>query len=268
MLGCVTLYPSPPESCTFLFCPVDRFPPVPILYKLYSIIQMLVDHSIRLCATSMNSKIAWNIIFGLAVARCTSFFLLLYRNREVQNALIVLRNRFHVHITCCAHPYWKLWCTTVSVTLPACTAWWKCVLCKSLCQCLLYSLPVCYHPSPGGILHEGDGKNVPLSLTGPDHPVPGHTLPHRAQQGDDQRWSLMDHHQHWWVARRRVDQDTCMLIHSPQVVHMHSFLTSNCNCYWGCDRWNFPRQWGCDSYIIFHTQYLTSCHRSCRVHIL
>ena len=31
-------------------------------------------------------------------------------------------NRFHVHITCCAHPYWKLWCTTVSVTLPACTA--------------------------------------------------------------------------------------------------------------------------------------------------
>ena len=121
---------------------------------------------------------------------------------------------------------------------------------------------------PGGILHEGDGEDVPLSVTGLDHSVPGHSLSHRAQQRDDQRWSLMDHHQHWWVARRRVDQDTCMLIHSPQVVHMHSFLTSNCNCYWGCDRWNFPRQWGCDSYIIFHTQYLTSCHRSCRVHIL
>ena len=99
MLGCVNLYPSPPESCTFQFCPVDRFPPVPILYKLYSIIQMLVDHSIRLCATSMNSKIACNIIFGLAVARCTSFFLLLYRNREVQNALIVLSSPTAHYIT-------------------------------------------------------------------------------------------------------------------------------------------------------------------------
>ena len=64
---------------------------------------------------------------------------------------------------------------------------------------LLHSLPV-HHPLPGGILHEGDGKDVPLSLTGQNHPVSGHTLPHRAQQGDDQRWSLMDHHQHWWVA--------------------------------------------------------------------
>ena len=50
---------------------------------------------------------------------------------------------------------------------------------------LLHSLPV-HHPLPGGVLHEGDGKDVPLSLTGQDHPVSGHTLPHRAQQGDDQ----------------------------------------------------------------------------------
>ena len=172
-----------------------------------------------------------------------------------------------MHITSYAHPYYGVQ-QLITVLL-------HCLLVQhggNVCYTTVYasvyytpSLPVCYHPSPGGVLHEGDGKDVPLSVTRPDHSVPGHTLPHRAQQGDDQRWSLMDHHQHWWVARRRVDQDTCMLIHSPQVVHMHSFLTSNCNCYWGCE-WN-PR-WGCDSYIIFHTQYLTSCHRSCRVHIL
>ena len=63
-------------------------------------------------------------------------------------------------------------------------------------------LPELLYISPGGILHEGDGEDVPLSVTGPDHSVSGHTLPHRAQQGDDQRWSLMDYHQHWWVAEQ------------------------------------------------------------------
>ena len=49
---------------------------------------------------------------------------------------------------------------------------------------LLHSFPV--YISPGGNLHEGDREDVPLSLTRPNNPVPGHTLPHRAQQGDDQ----------------------------------------------------------------------------------
>ena len=47
-----------------------------------------------------------------------------------------------------------------------------------------YNCPL--HSLPGGVLHERDGEDVPVSLTGQDHPVPGHTLPHRAQQGDDQ----------------------------------------------------------------------------------
>ena len=75
MLGSVNLY-------------VLRFiiHPVPILYKLYSIIRMLVDHSMRLCDID-EFKTCVNIIFELAAACRTSFFfLLLYRNREVQNA--------------------------------------------------------------------------------------------------------------------------------------------------------------------------------------
>ena len=54
-----------------------------------------------------------------------------------------------------------------------------------LCCTTVYNCPL--HSLPGGILHEGDREDVPLSLTGQDHPVPGHTLPHRAQQGDDQQ---------------------------------------------------------------------------------
>ena len=96
-------------------------------------------------------------------------------------------HRFHVHIT------YSLCCTTVY-------------------NCSLHSLP-------GGILHEGDGENVPVSLTGQDHPVPGHTLPHRTQQGDDQRWSLMDHHQHWWVAERS----------EPGLMHSFS-ISYHCEC--------------------------------------
>ena len=100
--------------------------------------------------------------------------------------------------TYCAHPYMELCCTTVynRVCYTACLGT---RLGGNACYARV-SLPL--YILPGGILHEGDGEDVPLSVTRLDHSVPGHSLSHRAQQRDDQRWSLMDHHQHWWVARQ------------------------------------------------------------------
>ena len=51
-------------------------------------------------------------------------------------------------------------------------------------------------PHTGCLLHEGHRENVPVFVAGQDHPVPGHALSYRTKQGDDQRWSVLDHHQY------------------------------------------------------------------------
>jgi len=46
------------------------------------------------------------------------------------------------------------------------------------------------------VLHEGHGTHVPVPVPGADHPVPGDAVSQGAQQGDDQRRRVLDHHQH------------------------------------------------------------------------
>lgn len=46
------------------------------------------------------------------------------------------------------------------------------------------------------VLHEGHRTHVPLPVPRAHHPVPGHALPQGAEQGDDKRRRLLDHHLH------------------------------------------------------------------------
>ena len=61
-------------------------------------------------------------------------------------------------------------------------------------NCRLGSTGSCVPASQDRLLHGRDRKDVFVSVSGEDHSVPGHSLPERTQQRNDQRRSLVDHH--------------------------------------------------------------------------
>jgi len=46
------------------------------------------------------------------------------------------------------------------------------------------------------LLHERHGSHVLVPIARAYNTIPGYTLPERGEQGDDQRWRLLDDHQH------------------------------------------------------------------------